>query len=114
MKESFLGGLAQLQFKKEPAGKVRVFAMVDFWTQSVLRPLHELLFSLLRKLPNDGTFNQDASFKRCIAKAKVTGYAAGYDLSAATDRLPLFLQVKIIHALMKHIGLAKPADIALL
>lgn len=103
-----------MQFKKEPAGKVRVFAMVDFWTQSVLRPLHQLLFALLRKLPNDGTFNQDASFKRCIAKATVTGFAAGYDLSAATDRLPLFLQVKIIHALMKHIGLAKPAEIALL
>jgi hypothetical protein len=34
---SFLG---QLALKKEAAGKIRVFAMVDVWTQSVLKPLH--------------------------------------------------------------------------
>jgi hypothetical protein len=32
--------LGQLALKEEAAGKIRVFAMVDIWTQSVLKPLH--------------------------------------------------------------------------
>jgi len=32
--------IGQLSLKEEAAGKVRVFAMVDIWTQSVLKPLH--------------------------------------------------------------------------
>jgi hypothetical protein len=52
------GRLAQ---KAEAAGKIRVFAMVDVWTQSLLKPLHLALFSFLKELPNDGTFDQTAS-----------------------------------------------------
>jgi len=73
----------------------------------VLRPLHNVLFAILRKLPNDGTFNQDASFKRCIAKANKSGYAAGFDLSAATDRLPLSLQTAIVSSLFQGLGLPR-------
>jgi hypothetical protein len=47
-----------LHCKDEPAGKVRVFAMVDIWTQNVLKSLHNGLFDFLRALPNDGTFDQ--------------------------------------------------------
>lgn len=66
----------------------------------MLRPLHDGLFSLLKTLPNDGTFDQDASFKRCVKKASETNHAFGYDLSAATDRLPISLQVSILTALI--------------
>lgn len=34
-------GLGKLGFKDEPAGKVRVFAMVDVITQTLMSPLHE-------------------------------------------------------------------------
>jgi len=92
--------LGQLQFKDEPAGKVRVFAMVDSWTQSLLRPLHQYLSSILKQIPNDGTFNQDEAFKRAIIKAKIAKCSFGYDLSAATDRLPLSLQVAVLSSLL--------------
>jgi hypothetical protein len=39
-KKSLFTGLGQLALKEEAAGKIRVFAMVDIWTQSVLKPLH--------------------------------------------------------------------------
>lgn len=97
--------IGQLAFKNEPAGKIRVFAMVDWWTQQLLRPLHELLFAILRKIPNDGTFDQDASFKRCVEKAKTFGVSYGYDLSAATDRLPIALQSSIVSALARVCGI---------
>jgi hypothetical protein len=53
--------IGKLSMKKEAAGKVRVFAMVDVWTQSLLKPLHLALFEFLKSLPNDGTFDQNAS-----------------------------------------------------
>jgi hypothetical protein len=53
------------------------------------------LFSFLKALPNDATFNQSASVLRCFEKVKC-GKSFGYDLSAATDRLPISIQVKVL------------------
>lgn len=94
--------LGKLSFKTEAAGKLRTFAMVDIWTQSLLAPLHKDLFKFLRTLPNDGTFDQDASFARCIEKAKVSNCAFAFDLSSATDRLPVIIQAEIINLLYNH------------
>lgn len=90
----------QLVTKDEAAGKVRVFAMVDVWTQSLLKPLHNAIFSVLKSLPNDGTFDQEASVRRCFEKSKVANCSFGYDLSAATDRLPIDLQVSVLSSLI--------------
>lgn len=102
--ESSEFNIGKLSTKKEAAGKVRVFAMVDVWTQSALKPLHDMLFQFLRTLPNDATFDQNASVKRCMVKAAKSGLSFGYDLSAATDRLPLLLQVEILNKIYPGIG----------
>jgi len=91
--------LGQLSFKKEAAGKLRVFAMVDVWTQSMMGPLHDSLFAILGRIPNDGTMDQESSFARAQDKARVAGCAYGYDLSAATDRLPIEIQKWILTSL---------------
>jgi len=91
--------LGQLSFKEEAAGKVRVFAMVDVWTQSILKPLHDTLFKLFRFIPNDSTHNQDNGFKRAQAKAVEFNCSYCYDLSAATDRLPIQLQEAVLDSL---------------
>jgi len=96
--------IGKLSTKKEAAGKVRVFAMVDVWTQSILKPLHDMLFKFLKSIPNDATFDQNASVKRCMVKANITGKSFGYDLSAATDRLPIDLQVEILNRIFPGIG----------
>jgi hypothetical protein len=49
--------LGKLGVKEEP-GKKRVFAMVDWWTQTLLYPLHRAVFGSLRFIPQDSTFNQ--------------------------------------------------------
>jgi hypothetical protein len=58
------------------------------------------LFKLLSKIPNDATFDQSAAFKRAVSKAEDYGHSFGFDLSAATDRLPLILQIKILSGFM--------------
>jgi len=94
--------LGKLAFKVEPAGKIRVFAIVDIWTQSLFKPLHDTLFGILEKLPNDGTFNQDLSFKRAREKAIKYNCAYSVDLSAATDRLPIKLQSKLLDIMFNN------------
>lgn len=76
-----------------------------------MRPVHKLLTSLLRSLPNDGTLDQNASYKRARQKSIKYGCSFGYDLSAATDRLPISIQVSIMRGLFEAVNI--PTDTAI-
>jgi len=91
----------KLALKLEPAGKLRVFAMVDYFTQMVLHPLHRHIFSLLKRIPQDGTFDQLKPIARLAAKARrgALPYVRSIDLSAATDRFPIEAQVHLLSTL---------------
>lgn len=81
--------------------------MVDVWTQWVLSPLHDYVFKILRTIgPTDGTFDQDNAVRyiQRLLSAPDFRCAFSYDLSAATDRLPLRLQVLILNELSPELG----------
>jgi len=101
-KHSYVG---KLGLKQEAAGKMRVFAMVDPWSQLILRPFHLILFKILSKWPMDGTFNQLKPLKRAW------GFKSLYsmDLSSATDRLPMSLQVLLFSQIFNLSGLESNA-----
>jgi len=82
----------RISTKQEPAGKVRVFAIVDYWTQVALKPLHTYIMDILKELPTDGTFDQLKPVRRLLKRIPVTQKVYSYDLSAATDRLPVSIQ----------------------
>jgi hypothetical protein len=84
----------------EEPGKKRIVAMVDIWTQWMFYPLHRALFKRLRQTPNDGTFDQTKPVNKLLERAKKDGrtHFWSFDLSAATDRLPLTLQVELLSA----------------
>jgi len=87
----------RLATKLEPAGKVRVFAMVDYWSQCALAPLHDRLFGVLREIPQDGTFDQHKPVKALLADPRTKGLTVySFDLSAATDRCPVVLQELVL------------------
>jgi hypothetical protein len=90
--------LGKLGFKVEPAGKIRVFAMVDAITQMIMAPVHKLLFHILGKIPADGTFDQMAPAKALLLNGKTRFWS--YDLSAATDRFPVELQRGVMALLL--------------
>nr|QHJ68502.1 RNA-dependent RNA polymerase [Botrytis cinerea mitovirus 6] len=92
--------LGKLSLKHEPAGKVRVFAIVDAWTQSLLSPLHNALLDILKQIPQDGTFDQYKPVKRLIDKGCKDLFS--FDLSAATDRLPIDIQVDVLSYLFDN------------
>jgi hypothetical protein len=82
--------------KVEPAGKVRVFAIVDYWTQCALKPLHDFVFEVLRAIPQDGTFHQERPVKELLKRAPKGAVFHSFDLSAATDRCPVALQELVV------------------
>jgi len=88
----------RLALLTEPAGKVRVVALVDCWTQWALRPLHDWLFSILKEIPQDGTFDQLKPVKRLIKKVGPDTTFYSYDLSSATDRIPIEIQCRLLAA----------------
>lgn len=87
--------LGKLSIKEEPAGKRRVFAIVDIWTQSVLKPMHDQVFSILKLIEQDGAFDQIKPVKALI-KSNTEGKTFCFDLSAATDRFPISVQVDVL------------------
>lgn len=98
--EAFPTKIGRLAEIPEAKGKIRVIAITDWWTQIVFRPIHDNIFSVLSLLPMDGTLNQIAPLDRLIDKARlVGGNLNSFDLSAATDRLPIDLQVQILNLL---------------
>jgi hypothetical protein len=98
--------IGKLGFKQEAAGKVRVFAMIDPWSQWVLYPIHKGIFRILSRYPGiDGTFNQMFPLKRAEAFSANYGFGLfSMDLSTATDRLPIAIQTPLVSSVF---GLTK-------
>lgn len=87
--------LGRLSLKYEPAGKIRVFAIVDGFTQSALKPLHDWMFSLIRELSVDATFDQEGRVRKFAIDHRKEDIFS-YDLSSATDLIPFALTVEIM------------------
>jgi hypothetical protein len=71
----------------EKEGKTRVVAIFDYFSQTSLRPLHNYLFKVLKKIPQDYTFNQ-TGFLDTIGNQEVY---YSIDLTAFTDRFPILV-----------------------
>jgi len=84
--------IRKLSYFADKEGKVRVIAILDYFSQTVLRPLHLYLFKVLKKIPQDCTFDQ-GSFRD---KVKDWDYFCSVDLSSATDRFPVSLIADVL------------------
>jgi len=89
--------LGRLSIVKELKGKARVVGITDMWTQMLFKPLHDAIYDQLGEIPEDGTKNQLGPVK-LILKNKPS-WVNSVDLSAATDRLPVELQARILSRL---------------
>lgn len=86
----------RLQCLPEPAGKVRVIALVDYWTQHILYPLHKEIFKILWKLNTDGTRDQLRPVRELLDRVPESQVIYSYDLKAATDRLSIKAQMILL------------------
>lgn len=86
--------LRKLSFFSDKEGKTRVIGIVDYWTQSALRPLHGYLNNILKGIKSDMTFNQNSFTENPLDVGANKFHSI--DLSAATDRMPILLQKRIL------------------
>jgi hypothetical protein len=86
----------------EPAGKVRVVAICDYFTQVGLKPLHEYIFKLLKYNTNDATFGQQEAVDKFAAQGHKEIFS--YDLKAATDLIPVQLYTEVLEPLIGRRG----------
>jgi len=82
----------KLSYFSDKEGKTRVIAILDYWSQSCLRPLHFALMDILKRIKQDCTFDQNAFHS--ILPSRGPYYSL--DLSNATDRMPLQVQLRVI------------------
>jgi len=89
--------VGKLSLKFEAAGKIRVFAIGDYYTQWVLKPLHEAIFAWLRSIHSDATFDQNRVLSDFIMKNKGNRFWS-FDLKSATDLIPR----PLYHSVLSH------------
>lgn len=87
---------SRLVFLSDKGGKTRVVALGDILSQSLLKTVHQRCNLVLRRLSQDGTFDQDSarSFIKKMSGDNVP--LASIDLTAATDRMPALYQVFVL------------------
>jgi hypothetical protein len=90
------GRIRKLARVDDKEGKTRVIAILDYFSQSCLKPLHEYLFKVLKKIPQDRTFSQ-GDFENIINNSK---WFYSVDLTSATDRFPIELIVNVLKGIL--------------
>lgn len=96
--------IAKLSVVHDQAGKARIVGITNWWIQVILEPLHQGIMNILKQIPTDGTFDQVAPVKRLMATVAPGTRFYSFDLSSATDRLPVQLQRDILNCLSPGLG----------
>jgi hypothetical protein len=84
--------------KFEAAGKIRVFAICDWWTQVLFAPLHRVMEKVLKTFPQDATFDQDGKVKEFAERMYPKFWS--FDLTKATDLIPQQLYMPMMSVLL--------------
>lgn len=84
--------LRRLSIVNDPEGKARVIAILDYWSQTALKPLHDQLLEMQKTFKADCTFDQGSRQGRITANQNFHSL----DLTAATDRFPATLQRDVL------------------
>lgn len=91
----------------EKAGKTRTIAVVDYYSQRALYPLHKSLMDLLRGLSSDGTFSHMNVGKYAQEATRDKTFIATSDMTAFTDLFPAIIQHKLLLELVEDPELAE-------
>jgi hypothetical protein len=97
----------KLSLIRDKAGKTRVIAIGDYWSQSALKPIHNWLITRLKRITSDATHSQGIAKRHITAKLNKANFVGTADLSRATDRFPAALTASILR---KKLGDEKCRD----
>jgi hypothetical protein len=95
-KQKFKELLRRLVVIQDKEGKSRIIAILDYWSQCALKPLHDSVMEILRSLRSDMTYDQ-AYIPLDIIDDQII---SSFDLVSATDRFPLSFQKRVLNMLI--------------
>lgn len=84
--------IRKLSYFADKEAKTRVIGIIDYWSQTILKPLHEWLNTRLMRIDSDCTYDQD-KFRSLLGSE---GPFYSLDLKNATDRMPVDFQRRIL------------------
>lgn len=107
-----VGYTSRLSLLQDKGGKTRNIAIGDYFTQISMKPLHNIIFKILRRFSTDGTHNQDRQCKSVYRallsnerSPRTLGIVKGYlpdveienkfysiDMKSCTERFPVEIQ----------------------
>lgn len=87
----------RLSIIQDKEGKNREIAIMDYYSQAALQPLHNYLFKLIKRIPQDSTFDQSGNLETLVPTPGSSFHSI--DLSSATDRFPIAVQSALIETL---------------
>lgn len=90
---------SRISFIAEGGCKTRVIAIGDYFTQDCLKPLHKTLYKLLSQLDTDGTSSHNRISQLVKDRTSKGKYVGSFDLTAFTDRFPVFIQEFVLSQL---------------
>jgi hypothetical protein len=94
--EQIEGG--EIHFLQEQGGKLRSIASPHLVHQLALKPLGDSIYSVVRSLPWDCTFNQSRPFSILQTHLSEGHTIHSVDLSSATDYFPLEIQMTVLRS----------------
>lgn len=91
---------SRIRCKYENGGKVRLFCILDWFTQSALLGIHKWSMKWLYSHPCDGTKDHNVAAQSIRNWTKVPGSRFwSFDLTSATDRMPVWLLTRVVEHL---------------
>lgn len=81
---------------QDKEGKTRIIGILDYWSQTALKPFHDSLMGCLGRFKSDMTRNQTGHGHDWSRGMKLFSF----DLVSATDRFPLNLQSALVKGLI--------------
>ena len=96
---------------QNPGYKARFYAAPHIWIQHVMQPLGREIYSIVKEMQWDCTFEQSKAIPFVQSKLSLQEKVYCYDLSSATDRFPVDLQIVALKNILpsktakKHIDL---------
>jgi hypothetical protein len=94
---------SRIRYKCEPGGKTRPFCIVDFFSQSALKSIHDFSMNWLGTRLTDGTNDHAKAAQTARGWSRNPNVQLwSYDLTKATDRFPVFLQELVLTQMFGH------------
>lgn len=93
---------SKISLKEESWGRLRAFAIVDYFSHSALRGFHKYLFDTLETFQEDCTFEQEKGYNAVKLWTVTSDSSESADLSEATNVIPLLVQREIVQSMTNN------------